>query len=105
MDFFCPARHGIRVGYRRGRVVLVLTANRHYALRGVRPDTRLARVARRLRAGRPYHVGRNTWYLVPDGRGRGVLKVRRGTIQEIGIATASLVRTRAAARRFLRSFP
>ncbi|MGA9859679.1 MAG: prolyl oligopeptidase family serine peptidase [Solirubrobacteraceae bacterium] len=120
MDFFCPARRGIRVGYgsralvrrlpraqaRRlsGHAVLVLTANRHYALRGVRVGARVARVRRRLGLGRPFTVGRNRWYLAADGRGRGVLKVRRGVIEEIGIANAPLTRGRAAARRFLRSF-
>ncbi len=119
MDFFCPAHRGIRVGYAspglvasrsravrglRGHVVLILTANRHYALRGVRPGARLSRVARRLRAGRAFQVGLNQWYLTSNGPSRGVLKVRHGRIQEIGIANASLTRTRKAARKFLRSF-
>jgi hypothetical protein len=82
----------------------VLTASHHYALRGVRPDTRLSRVAKKLHAGRPFSVGRNRWYLVPDGSGRGVLKVQHGVIEEVGIADAPLVRTRAAARRFFRGF-
>lgn len=120
MDFFCPAHEGIRVGYApaglltrlgpgarrrlRGRVVLVLTANRHYALRGVRPGESLARAARRLHAGRGFHVGRNLWYLVPNGPGRGVLKVRHGAIGEIGIADPALTGTRGASRRFFTSF-
>lgn len=82
MDFFCPSRGGIRVGYPspallrslsyqqqqrvRGRAVLVLTANRHYALRGVRPGARLATVARRLRVVQPFRVGLNWWYLTPN---------------------------------------
>jgi hypothetical protein len=120
MDFFCPSRQGIRVGYAsprvlrrlpcrartgyRGRAVLILTADKHFALRGVHPDTRLARVARRLHIGRGYSVGRNTWYLFADGRSRGVFKVRRGTIEEIGIASPTLTRTRRADFFFLRSF-
>ena len=120
MDFFCPAHHGIRVGYpspkllhglshteqRRlqGRVVLVLTANRHYALRGVRPGARLKKVARRLRVGNGFHVGLNWWYLAPNGSSRGVLKVRHGVIEEIGIANPTLTRTRHAALKFLHSF-
>jgi pimeloyl-ACP methyl ester carboxylesterase len=121
MDFFCTASHRIRVGYgsaqlprglsraqrRRinGRAILVVTASHHYALSGVRPGTRLtATVRRRLHAGHPFHVGRNYWYLARDPGGRGVLKVRRGLIQEIGIADARLTRTRSAARRFFRSF-
>ncbi|MGB9182931.1 MAG: prolyl oligopeptidase family serine peptidase [Solirubrobacteraceae bacterium] len=120
MDFFCPPNRGIRVGYaspaltrhmsqarrRRvaGRAVLVLSANRHYALHGVRPDTRLARVRRRLRIGRAFHVGRNYWYVVANGPSHGVLKVRHGTIQEVGIADLRLTQGRAAGRRFFRSF-
>lgn len=120
MDFFCPAHGGIRIGYAtpallrslsrgqrrhvRGRAVLVLTANRHYALRGVRPGTRLAHVARRLRVGREFRVGLNGWYLVANGSSRGVLKVRHGVIEEVGIADPVLTRTRRASLRFLRSF-
>jgi ABC-2 type transport system ATP-binding protein len=119
MDFFCPANGGIRVGYAspallrtlsrreagriRGRVVLVLTANRHYALRGVRAGSRLAVARRRLRLDRGFGVGVNRWYLAPAGAGRAVLKVRRGMIEEIGIAEPRLTTARLAPR-FLRSF-
>jgi dienelactone hydrolase len=121
MDFFCRASHRIRVGYpsatllrrlsrsqRRqvsGRAILVLTASHHYALRGVRPGARLTRrLARRLRLRRPFHVGKNRWYLAAEPGSRGVLKVRRHVIREIGIADPRLTRNRRAARRFLRSF-
>ncbi len=120
MDFFCTGRNGIRVGYpsvgllrrlargerRRvtGRAVLILTSSRHFALRGVRPDTRLATVAHRLRVSRPFVIGRNRWYLLAAGSARGVLKVRHGRIEEVGVANRSLTRRRAAARRFLSSF-
>ncbi len=121
MDFFCLASSGIRVGYPspallgpfsraerrrvRGRVVLALTASRHYALRGVRPGTRLAAAARRLRVGSGFQLGRNRWYLASNGPSRAVLKVRRGTIQEVGIADTTLTRGRAAQRRFFLSLP
>lgn len=120
MDFFCLAGFGIRVGYTspallrslpraersrvRGRVVLALTGNRYYALRGVRRGRRLARVARRLRVGKGFHIGLNRWYLAPDGAARGVLKVRHGVIEEVGIANKQLTQNRPAARRFLSSF-
>ena len=120
MDFFCPAHGGIRVGYPsptllrtlshteqgrlRDRAVLVLTANSHYALRGVRPGARLAKVARRLRVDKGFHIGLNWWYLTPNGSSRGVLKVRHGVIEEIGIADRRLTQSRPAARRFLDSF-
>jgi ABC-2 type transport system ATP-binding protein len=120
MDFFCLSPNGVRVGYpspkllktlpsglRRqvtGRVVLALTANRHYALRGVRPGTRLALVARRLRVGRAYHVGLNYWFLAPGGNSVGLLKVRHGVVEEVGIVQGRLTRSRGAAFRFLNSF-
>jgi len=121
MDFFCQAgRNGIRAGYPspkllrrlsraerrrvRGRVVLVLTASRHYALRGVRPGARLAAVARRLAVGKGFHIGLNWWYLAPGGSRRAVLKVRHGIIEEIGIADKQLTNNRRADSRFLRSF-
>ncbi len=121
MDFFCTASHRIRVGYGspklprgltrkqrariNGRAILVVTASHHYALRGVRPGTRLTAAARRrLHVGPRFHVGKNFWYLTRNPGARGVLKVRGNQIEEIGIADARLTRTRAAARRFFRSF-
>jgi hypothetical protein len=104
MDFFCLTPNGIRVAYAADQVVIALTANASYALRGVRPGTRLAGVARRLGATLGITIGTNTWYLIPDGAGRGVLKVQHGVIEEIGVATRRLTGSRAAARRFLTSF-
>jgi hypothetical protein len=120
MDFYYVCPKGVRAGYasaallrglspreRRalnGRVVLVLTANRHYALHGVRPATRLARVRRRLHLGRGFKLGLNTWYLVGDGPSRGVLKVRHGVILEIGIANKQLTTGTRATIRFFKAF-
>jgi hypothetical protein len=120
MDFFCSAGRRIRVGYPspalrrtfsrstwarvRGRAILVLTANPSYALTGVHPGARLASVARRLKVGRHFRIGQNTWYLAPAGPSHGVLKVRHGRIEEIGLADKRLTKSRAAARRFLRRF-
>jgi putative CocE/NonD family hydrolase len=120
MDFFCLSKSGIRLGYPsqkllrslskgqrerlEGRVVLALTANPHYTLRGVRLGVKLSRVKRRLHLGKGYKVGLNWWYLAPNGPSRGILKVRRNRIEEIGIADKRLTGTRAAAKRFLQSF-
>jgi len=120
MDFFCLSPIGIRAGYPspkllrtlsrsersrvRGRVVLALTANRYYTLGGVRPGVRLAAAARRLGTGKGFHIGLNWWYLAPNGPSRGVLKVRHGIIQEIGIANTQLTNNPRADWRFLTSF-
>lgn len=120
-DNFClRAGWGIRAGYpsrqllrgvsrsvrRRsaGRIAIMLTANRYYALDGVRPSTKLSQVAHRLRFERPpFHVGLNYWYIVPGRSARGVLKVRRGRILEVGIVARVFTNGRAAQRRLFRS--
>jgi hypothetical protein len=120
-DNFClRPTYGIRAGYPsrlllrevsrrqrdriRGRVVILLTGNRHYTLDGVRPGVRRTAAARRLKLGRPLHVGLNYWYIVPGRSAAGIIKVRRGTIGEVGIVNRSVVQGRAAQYRFLRSF-
>ena len=87
-----------------GHVVLALTANPFYALNGARPGMSIASVAKRLHASKPFHVGHNDWYFVPAGTETGVLKVRRGTIQEVGLASLALTKTRALQRVFINSF-
>jgi pimeloyl-ACP methyl ester carboxylesterase len=88
----------------KSRIVLALTANHHYALRGMRAGARLAKVARRLHAGKPFHIGPNRWYVISGTAADGVLKVRRGIVEEIGLASRRLCRGRAAQRRLLASF-
>ncbi|MDQ6748431.1 MAG: hypothetical protein M3010_10060 [Candidatus Dormibacteraeota bacterium] len=118
-DFYCVTPMGIRAGYptpgmlrhlprkarrrQQGRIVLLLSANRRYALHGVRPGTRLNKVARRLHVSRRIAIGRNDWYLAPNGFSHGVLKVRHGVILEVGVANRRQTRNLSAARQFLRN--
>lgn len=118
-DFYCARPIGLRGGYptpamlrplskrarrrQQGRLVLILSANHRYALHGVRPGTRLKQVAKRLHVSRRYRVGSNDWYLTGNGTSRGVLKVRRGVILEVGIAAKALTANRAADRHFFRT--
>ena len=119
-EFFSLAGGEVRVGYAsprllktlssterhalQGRVVLALTANPYYALRGVRPEARRQTAAKTLHTGAVFHVGQNDWYMAPDGASTAVLKVRHGIVQEIGIADAALTHTRRAQRTFITSF-
>jgi hypothetical protein len=120
-DNFCLyAGWGIRLGYPskallgkltksqakglKGHVVLALTANPFYALIGARPGMKLSAVAKRLHVSKPFHVGTNDWYFVPGKNARGVLKVRGGVIQEIGLANLALTAGREQQRRFINSF-
>jgi hypothetical protein len=118
-EFFSLTGGEVRVGYAsprllntlpvternalQGRVVLALTANPFYAMRGIRPGASLPTAVKALHTGTVFHVGLNDWYMAPDGSSTTVLKVRDGTIQEIGIADISLT-TRQAQRTFITSF-
>lgn len=123
-DRFClsPSR-GIRVGYpsrgllatltphqRRAvqnRIVLALTANPHYTLLGIHSRSPLTALSAHTRdtLTKPFQVGLNTWYLRRDAHSFKVLKVRDGTIQEIGVASKAVMTNRRAEARFLPSFP
>ena len=119
-EFFSLTPRGVRVGYAsselartlpagarsrvRGTVVLALTANPYYALSSVRPGAKLVAARQRLGAGHVFQVGLNRWYLRSYGSWTAVLKIRQGTVQEIGIASAALTRSRSAQRTFISSF-
>jgi Secretory lipase len=119
-DFFCLTPIGVRVGYAspkllgavprrqrkalQGRVVWASTSDIYYALKGVRPRATVGTARAYLKLEKPFHVGRNYWYLAPDGRSTAVLKVRRGIVEEIGIGDKQLTRSRKADLAFLHSF-
>jgi pimeloyl-ACP methyl ester carboxylesterase len=122
MDNFCLAHGwGIRVGYPsakllrsltrrarrqvKGKIVIALTANRHYALNGIHPGTRVAAIKHRLRGIARFYVGRNAWYVVPGKSSDGLLKVQHRKIEEVGILARQLSRGRRGTRRALTSFP
>jgi triacylglycerol esterase/lipase EstA (alpha/beta hydrolase family) len=118
-DFFCLTPAGVRVGYAspklvrtvapakrrrvRGRVVWASTANAFYSLGGVRPGMALSLARRRLALSRGFRVGLNRWYFAPNGSSRGLLKVRQGIVEEIGIAKTALTQGRHAQLVFLTS--
>jgi hypothetical protein len=119
-QFFCVSPRIIRAGYAsprllktlntkqqnavRGRIVLMLTANRYYSLKGVRSGTSLRTAAKRLHTGAVMNVGLNDWYMAPNGATTAVLKVRHGKVEEIGTATKMVTRGRSAQVTFIRSF-
>ena len=120
MDFYCQrADDGIRAFYPStkllrtlpraerkryaGKIMVALTAGPRYALHAVHAGTRLTPPGPPPAApGRAYHVGKNFWYVTPEQERRGLLKVRRGVIQEIGIASKRFTQTVNARRHFLR---
>jgi hypothetical protein len=50
------------------------------------------------------HVGLNDWYMAANGSSTAVVKVRGGTIGEIGIASLALTRTHSTQLTFIKSF-
>lgn len=119
-DFFCFTPVGVRVGYaspkelrgaskatRRAladKVIWVSSSSTHYVVDGVRSGAKLAVAKRKLHLGKGYRVGRNVWYFGHVGNRRLLVKAPHKTAEEIGIANASLTRTWAQQRKFLRSF-
>jgi hypothetical protein len=103
-DFYCLSGGGLRAGYLGGRIALALTSDRYYGYRGVRPGSSLASARRRLHLRTGFVVGLNTWYLINGRAANGVLKVRHGEVQEVGIASRALTADLALTRRFFRSF-
>ena len=112
-EHYCFAGGKIRVAYgsralakadhvRRGRVVIALTANHHYAIHGVRTRTTVKTARRRLRLGRPIVIGKNAWYFIPARRVTYVVKTQKGAVCEIGVATRRAAKTRAQGRYLLR---
>jgi hypothetical protein len=102
MDRVCLSdRRAVRVGYRRGRAVLVLSSSRRHRAFGLRPGSR----ARKLRGrARRIRIGPNTWYLRRVRGATLVFKVRGGRVRELGLASSRSTRGRRGAGRFLRSF-
>lgn len=111
-QFFCLTPIGVRVGYGshaeakslRGKVIWVSTASAYYAVHRIRVGATIAAARAVLKLSGPYAVGRNNWYLASNGSSNAIFKVRSGLIQEIGIANRKLTSSRAADRKFLRSF-
>ncbi len=117
-DFFCLSPIGVRVEYAAsamlrglpvgehrallGRVVLALTANTHYALKGIRHGATLAAARRALGAGNLFHIGINWWYFVAHGSWTAVLKLHHGIVAEVGIADGGLTTNRTTQLAFIR---
>jgi hypothetical protein len=119
-DFFCLTPIGVRVGYasprllrhlsRReqaklnGTVVWSSTSDPYYSLDGIRAGESIATASRVLDTEPPFHIGRNYWYLARKPGYTAALKVRRGVVEELGIATNALTKTRKAQSVLMHSF-
>ena len=64
----------------------------------------LAAARRKLSLAQPFRIGQNTWYIVSRRATVGLLKVRLGKVDEVGITERLLVQTRVDQQRLLSSF-
>jgi hypothetical protein len=105
MDRFClTGDRTLRVGYVRGRAVLILSDSRRFSVKGVRPGMTARAFRRRFGRARGIRVGSNVWHLRRGRRARLVFKLSRGRVREVGIANRRLTSARRQSARFLRSF-
>ena len=74
----------------KGKIVIALTVNSFYSIKGVKPGTTFATAKRKLHLGKPFRAGANTWYLAPGAAANTVLRVRSGIVVELGIANKTL---------------
>jgi hypothetical protein len=102
-DTFCLTPIGLRVGYARGHVAWIATGNASYAVHGIRAGARASDASQRLKLGKAINAGSNRWYLAPAGAATVLVEVRSGVVQEIGLASRSLTRARAARRSLVRT--
>jgi hypothetical protein len=91
-------------GQLRDRVVWASTWSGYYAIRGIRVRASLASVQQALPGGQLIEVGSNDWYLAPFGNATAVFKIDNEKVRELGIALASLTRSRAADQVLMSSF-
>jgi hypothetical protein len=97
----CLKTDRIRLAFASRRIVAAVSASRRYSLHGVRPGMRLRTARRHARLHRSYRVGSATWYVVGSGGTRGLVKVVRGRVAEVGVGKARSIRSRSGARRVL----
>jgi endoglycosylceramidase len=87
----------------RGRVIVLTTANHHYALHGVRAGDRFHRVRRKLGRLMQIRIGHVRWYATRRGRVSGLVQVRGGLVRQIGLVDRRFARTKAALKRLVRA--
>jgi hypothetical protein len=105
---YSTARFRKRLGragrrYGRTKALVGLTTSRRFAFKGLRVGASARKVQRRL-GGTPIRIGKNRWYVVRAQRARGVFKVQRGKLREIGLVNKRFTSTRSKARRTLSSW-
>lgn len=85
----------------KGRVVVIVSSSKRYAILGVRPGVSERSAKTKLQRAKKVRAGRSTWYVQ---RGRSVAQLvaaRAGRVQSVGIADARLTRDLRVLKRLL----
>jgi hypothetical protein len=110
VDLFCLTPSGVRVGYAttkllaslsarqrrqlRGRVTWITTANPFFTVEAIHAGARLARGSAVLRHAVGFTVAGRHWYFVRKRRATLFLVVHDGVVQEVGIVSNLLTRSK-----------
>jgi hypothetical protein len=92
-----------RRSHKAARIVMILTANHHYAIAGVHAgaSVKTARAKLPIRSG--VRDGQTTWYFLQGARVTRVLQARNGRIVRVGVVNRKLTTTRALQRQTIRT--
>jgi hypothetical protein len=88
----------------KGRVVIVLTSNKGFSLKGLRPGDSSHKAGRKLKHERKLKVGKNRWLVVPGRTVTLLVRIQSGKVREIGIGDGRLTHGTKATKRFLRAW-
>jgi hypothetical protein len=88
----------------KGRVVIVLTSNKGFSLKGIRPGSSSSKAASKLKHERKLKVGKNRWLVVPGRKVTLLVRIQGGKVREIGIGDGRLTHGTKATKRFLRAW-
>jgi hypothetical protein len=105
---YCTSGGNLQAAYRHhsdapARIVLILTANHHYAIRGIHAGASMRTARARLHLGTGIRTGKTTWFFLRGAHITRVLQARHGRRVRVGVARRRLTLTRVQQRRTLRS--
>jgi hypothetical protein len=105
-DNYCVTGGKIQAAYpahthTAAKIVMILTANHHYDIRGIHAGMSLQTARAKLQLGTGIRNGNTTWYFLPGRNATRVIQARHGQIVRIGLADRAMTSTRAQQQRTL----
>jgi hypothetical protein len=88
----------------KGRVVIVLTSNKGFSLKGIRPGSSSSKARKKLKHEHSLKVGKNRWLVVSGRKVTLLVRIQGKKVREIGIGDGRLTHGTKATKRFLRAW-